>query len=243
MELVRSLIINGDVGDIDNFEYIVLGMSKCGTTSIQDSLNGCGLRTIKFHSDHTLTRVYKTKGITSRSLVKHAPRVFVPYRNPIDRKVSQYYFYAKHKNKSPLQQITEIRNLCLGDYSLFNKGEQTEINEDIFFENLSFYTGIDILDYEFDKEAGFTLIEEPKISMIVFNIESSENLASFLREVASANFKLMRSRVSNKTPERQWVRKSLGFSDDDLDTIFSSVYCRYFYSDQQIEEFKLWEKG
>ena len=79
--------------------------------------------------------------------------------------------------------------------------------------------------------------------MIPVAIEKAENLATFLRQVATDNFRLQRSRVSNQTPERRQVRKSLKFSDAELDTIFSSTYCRYFYSDQQIKEFKLWEKG
>jgi hypothetical protein len=220
-----------------------MGMSKTGTTSIQDSLNMSGLRCIKFHSDFTLLRVFHNPSINAECLVKHAKNVFVPYRNPINRKVSQYYFYGKSKDKSVAQQIDEIRSYCLGDYSLFSRGSQTEVDENKFFTGLEEATRIDILKYDFVKENGFGTISEHNISLVPFTIENINRLASFLRIYLTPNFKLTTSRVSDRSPERQQVRKSLKFSDAELDTIFNSRYCKYFYSDQQIEEFKLWEKG
>lgn len=243
MELARSHITNNDVGDIDNFEYIVMGMSKTGTTSIQDSLNMSGLRCIKFHSDFTLLRVFHNPSINAECLVKHAHNVFVPYRNPINRKVSQYYFYGKAVGKSVAQQIDEIRSYCLGDYSLFSRGSQTEVDENKFFTGLEEATGIDILKYGFVKERGYGIVSEHDMSLVHFSIENINSLGSFLRVYLTPNFKIITSRVAKKSPERVQVRNSLNFSDAELDTIFGSEYCRYFYSDQQLEEFKLWEKG
>lgn len=235
MELVSHTAINTDVGDILDFEYIVIGMSKCGTTSLQDSLDQAGMPCIKFHSDFTLERVFKHGAPTTKQLVPDTKAIFVPYRNPIDRKVSQFYFYGKGwTNKETA--VHDLRLFCLGDYALFNVGDQTEIKEELVYQNIREATGINVLDHDFNKELGFTVIEENGYRLIPFVIEKIDNLGEFL------GIEILRRRVSEKHHMRKVVRNNLFFTDEELDRIYSSRYVQHFYTAEQIEEFKLWEK-
>ena len=225
--------LNKDVGDITNFDYIVLGMSKCGTTSIQDSLDLAGMPCIKYHSDFTLRRVYKDGAPTTLQLVKKAKAIFIPYRNPIDRKVSQYYFYdGLIKTET---DVSDIRRFCLGDYSLFNINDQTEVNENLVYQNIREATGINVLDHPFDKELGFTVIEGEDINLVPPVIEKIDELGAYL------NIEIVRRRVSEQYPKRKVVRHSLYFTDEELERIYSSRYVQHFYTAEHIEEFKTWQ--
>jgi hypothetical protein len=238
LELVSDTAINKDVGDLTNFEYMIVGLSKCGTTSLQDSLDLASKPCIKFHSNFTLFRVFNDPTITIESLVNplESPFIFTGYRNPIDRKISQYFWDGRGAHKDKLTIIEEVRRYCLNDYSFYGESKRTEVDEDIIFLNIKRVTGIDVLDYYFNCELGYTVMTEGKFTVVPFVLEKINNLAEYL------GIELVTSRVSEKDVLRIEVRNELRFTEEELDKIYSSKYCQHFYTAEQIEEFKSWER-
>lgn len=211
----------GDINNIENVDFIIIGMSKCGTTTLFQSLSALDGKTcIRYHSDYTLERVYKTKELTTKGLLALAknPQIFVAYREPIRRRISQYYMYSS---------TGSLEDFCLGDYSFISEDYRTEIDDDIVYTNIADATGINILDYPFNKELGYTRVD----NIMFYNLESIDILA------AALDLTLINGRISNR------AKPILKLSDSELDEIYSNKYCQHFYTKKQIEEFKLWVKG
>ncbi len=213
-----SFLYNEDTGDINNIEnvdFIIIGMSKCGTTTLFQSLNDLGESGIKYHSDYTLERVYKTTELTTKGLVALAknPKIFVPYREPIRRRISQYHQY---------NLTGSLKEFCLGDFTELGDDLTTEVDEDAVYANIANATGIDVLKHYFKKRLGILTVS----NVTFYNLESIDNLGIPLRN----------GRVSSR------AKPKLEFSDAELDEIYGSKYIKHFYTKRQIEEFKLWVK-
>lgn len=221
---MKSYSYNDDTGDINNIEnvdFIIIGMSKCGTTTLYQSLSGLDGKTcIRFHSDYTLERVYKTKELSTKGLLALAknPQIFIPYREPIRRRISQYHQYAL---------TGSLKDFCLGDYSFISEGYRTEIDENIVYASIADATGINILNHHFNKELGYTKVD----NIMFYNLESINRLA------AALDLTLINGRISNR------AKPNLEFSDIELDEIYSNKYCQHFYTAERINEFKLRAKS
>jgi len=239
------VLYNGDTGNINRLletDFFVIGMSKCGTTTLYQSLNVIA-PTLKYHSDYTLERVYKTEVFTTKKLFEERRKidrnfyVFVPYRNPIDRKVSQYYQYELSQDKSKEQKIKEIKEFCLGNFSLFSEDYRTEVDEELTYANIINATNIDLFSYSFDGDIGYNVIYENKLILIPYTLERINNLAGILKKLYP-EFTLINGRVSEINSENIILKSSLKFTEIELEKIYNNFYCKYFYTDEQIENFK-----
>ena len=231
-------IINKDVGrvyDVEDIDYFVLGMAKCGTTSVYDALNNMRKDSaLHFHSDFTLFRTYGDKDITTESLLSKRKKVnkpfyvLVPYREPIARKISQYYQYGFPKGKS-IELITEeIKRFCLvEDFSMFNSGERTEVDEVLFYHTLEKNTGIDIF-------SGNSYFVDGNLKLIPYTLESIVYLKKFFGE----DFKVLHQRKTEDRAGFSHIKANIKFSPAELDKIYSTKYCEHFYTREEIRSFK-----
>ncbi len=209
----------GRINKIADAEYMIIGLSKCGTTTLYQSLRKKGI-TIKYHSNYTLERIYHTTELTTKKLLKMIKcpfTLFVPYREPIARKLSQHQQY---------QFGGAVKDFCLGDYSKFSDGFRTEVDEDLVFEQLYDATGINILEHHFDPTNGHTHIVNYNMVIIPYTLEKVDILAGCL------GITLINGRISGAG------ERDIEFSRAELDQIYDTKYCKHFYSDEQIEEFK-----
>lgn len=210
---------NKHTGDIaKKIDYIVWGLSKCGTTTLYTSLNEIG-NCIKLHSDETLQFAYGTKALTVKSIIERTehPTIFTLYRNPIARKISQYYEYRIGG---------QLIDYCLDRYTINNDAVLSEVSEDLVYKHILDVTGINVLDHPFDKELGHTIIEKDNITLVPCTLEKIDNLAEVF------DFTLVTRHVTKKTDD------IISFSPADLDRMCASKYCQHFYTEHQIDEFK-----
>lgn len=217
---MKQYSYNDDVGDLNSqIDFIVLGMSKCGTTTLYTSLNTVG-NCIKYHSDYTLERVYHTKKLTTKSILEciEYPTIFTLYREPISRKISQYYQY---------ELTGSLTDFCLGDYSQMSKGYRTEVDENMVYGHIEEVTGINVLAYHFNKELGHTIISKNNITLIPCTLEKISTLALMF------DFTLIPKRISGRG------RMDLSFTNNELNEIYKSAYCQHFYTKEKLEEFKI----
>ena len=218
------------IADID---YFIISMPKCGSTSLYNALRRIAPDAVMgFHSDHTVLRLHRSSNITIeslldiRSFIDRPYYIFFPFREPISRKISQYYQYSKSDGKDIKTIKKEIREFCLGDVSLFNAGEITEIDEN---RNNPPPT--------FDKSLGYTHTVAGNINTIRFTLLSISNLEGYLQDILSPDFTIgmdMKSVNKNRYFE---VKETIKFSEEELDKIYSKL-CYYYYTDDQIDKFK-----
>jgi len=238
-----NFVYNEDTGDINNLynvDSFVIGMSKCGTTTMQHSLRD---PVIKYHSDFTLERVFGTKELSTKLLLEERGKidrpfyVYVPYRNPVERKISQYYHYLNSVDKSNDTRIEQIKNYCLGDYSLFSKGSRTEVDEEMVFNNILDSTGIDILSYPFSS-LGSVHLETGNLNLIPYVLDKIHYLGKYIESRIDRDFTLKIKRVTGDTNGLSYVKDNIKFTDEELDIVYGSRYCKHFYSNSEIELFK-----
>ena len=209
----------GRINEIGDAEYMIIGMSKCGTTTLYQTLGQKGI-VIKYHSNYTLERVYDTTELTTKKLLKMIKRpftLFIPYREPISRKLSQHQHYDFGG---------DARDFCLGNYSTFSDNFRTEVDEDIVYEQLHDATGVNVLEHYFNPIEGHTHIVKDNMTVIPCTLEKIDNLAKCL------GITLINGRISGSG------KRHMEFSRDELDQIYDTKYCKHFYSSEQIEEFK-----
>ena len=233
-------IDTGDISDMSKIDYFVISMSKCGSTSMFYALNRIKHRSaLHHHSDFTLFRVFNDDKITTNYLINERSKIdkpfyiLVPYREPISRKISQYYEYGMATGKDIDTIKEEIKLYCMEDYSLFNKGTFTEINEELFY-------GQDYMSHNkyFDKYNGYSITKSNNRNTILYTLENTSRLEKYLQYIIHPDFKLLVDRKTIDSNHFEDVKNTIRFTDDELDRVYSSVWCDYFYTTRQVDEFK-----
>ena len=113
-----------------------------------------------------------------------------------------------------------------------------------FEESFKKYNGIDVFDYPFDKEKGYSILEIPEknTEIFIYQLEKLNNVASELGKfVGIENFTLVNGNIA----ENKWyadaykqAKKELKFSRTYFDSCFNSKIMNHFYSEADIEKFK-----
>lgn len=234
----------GNVGELDKIDYIVLGMPKCGTTTMYKSLDKIKKDTVlHLHTDYTLKKAFNVDWLTIKYIldnVRNRPvYIFNCYREPISRKISQYFQYSPpYSTKSTDIKIKEIREFCLGDSSFFTKLDREEIDEDFNYNLLFESTNINIFEYEFNKSLGYIDIKVDDLNIVPYTLLNINKVEKYIQDNISNEFRLETHRVSGNVGDLFYIKENIKFSDAELDIIYGSKYCKYFYNNEQIEFFR-----
>ena len=113
-----------------------------------------------------------------------------------------------------------------------------------FEKNFEQYSGIDIYQYPFDQERGYSIIKIPEknVEIFIYQVEKLDMIASELGDfLGMENLTLANANVG----EEKWyadayrqAKKELKFSRAYFDACFDSKIMKHFYSDADIEKFK-----
>jgi hypothetical protein len=169
--------------------------------------------------------------------MKKPLHIFIAYREPITRNIGAYFEFRKaHKNLQVRDQ--QIKEFCLGNQSLFDAGERTEIDENLVYSNIYQATGINILDEPFDKEKGYQVIQRNNLNMLFYNLESLANVVEYLQSDFAPHFELINKNVAKEYTERYRTKQRIKFDYHELKQIYSSKFVQHFYTTKQIKEFE-----
>lgn len=207
-------------------------MSKTGSRSLRESLLDVGYPTARTHRMRwgylpLLKRKPKLKMIT---LV----------RDPLSRHVS-HYFHNFHRHvgvefRNSNHTIDELKHIFLRDPQF----QQPPV---WFDEHIKAEFGLDIFDYPFSKERGYSVIKQDQIELLVLKLEVAdavkvEAIAQFL---GIRPFTIGRTNIANKKDYAQTYssfRKTVPFPKTYLDTMYNSRYANHFYTEQEISNFR-----
>ncbi len=225
---------------INDIDYFVISMPKCGSTSLYNALRRIAPDSaMGFHSNFTLFRLHGDKNVTTQSLlgardlINRPYYIFLPFREPIGRKISQYYQYGKSKGKNVETIKKEIREFCLGDYSLFSPSDRTEIDEELSYTSI--YQDTDLP--KFNKELGYVHTVSGNINVIRYTLLNIHNLEKYLQQILSKDFNILVEKKSIDKNGYFEVRNSIKFSDKELDKIYNR-FGSYYYTEDQLNRFK-----
>ncbi|MRG85070.1 putative capsular polysaccharide synthesis family protein [Salinibacillus xinjiangensis] len=246
---------------------LIYQMGKVGSTSIEETLEKSPLYIEHAHSlrspmtyemfkRFSSTRYYlpllsrlrqKINGVVKKVIFNNKKNIKIIslVREPISRNISMF-FQDIH---IPIFDMAKYYNGRKdGDVSL-------ETLKDLYFSKLNHKYGvtwfenefektfgINIYDYEFDKEKGFTTISQKGIDIMVIKMEKlgilEEEIGNFLE---MKNFKLSKANISG----RKWYselyikfKEEFSPSEEYVDSIYNNLYMEHFYTEEEIKKFK-----
>lgn len=246
--------------NLGNGKILILTMKKVGTISIREGLEKVfGEPQMHIHSfncnptglEKEIMTPYLQEAIMKireRIKIGKELRVITSVREPVSRNIS-FMFY--------------ILPRLLGEYAyvpntLKSKNAYTEIFEDMYYKFINHdyvlnwfddevykYLGINIYEYPFDKEKGYSIIEKGNIKLLVLKLEKLNECVQVIRQFTGAkNFELAKENSSNDywyKPIYDNFKKNFIPNREYLNKLYGSKFMQYFYSDNEIEAFyKKW---
>ena len=165
-------------------------------------------------------------------------KILTLVREPLSRQISAF-FNCLHLFIDE-RDINNLTTTHLID--LFN--EYSDINSYFrwFDDEIRDFFDIDIYDYPFDKEKGFTIIEKNDVQLFLGKLENFNCYVSYMENflnVGELNF----SRRNNAL--KKWYgnlyegfKKSFALDKDELSKIYDQNFVKHFYTTEEVENFK-----
>jgi len=247
---------------------LIYQMGKVGSTSITEALEKSSLDNPIFHihwfSQEGLSRaeqIYKStrdpvfrmhlqrcrllrKKLDSRKITKF--KVITLVRDPIAREISSFFQNIELADT----HLIDSRNRLKTDVALklIEKKITHNLLDVIFCLNwfegeFEPALGVDIYDYPFDKEKGYTIIHHKNMDILVIKLENlnscfAQSMSEFLgirikQDMVSSN----RGNEKKYAGEMQLVKDQLKLDSHAYQKIYSTKLVKHFYSQDEIDAF------
>lgn len=183
-------------------------------------------------------------------------KITTAIRDPISIAISQIFHKLANGN------ICEKANIDFQDYFEFLEHRNVQKIFDKFYLQsrtarkpylLSFFeefskNTVDVLQYPFDKEAGYTIIQEGNFDIFFYQLERLNDIVPALSQWMGVPFDTL---VNGNMAEHKWIAKDYKQAQKDLrltkeyfEDCYNDPYVRHCYSEADIEKFKArWEKN
>ena len=236
---------------LNNKTIIVYSMGKVASSSIYYSFMKFFPFSKVFHnhflSEHWMKKLKNTVysrniklGNRTISFIKNNPKninyYIVLMRDPISRDLSNIIQnYVKKDIDINNISLKKLFNIIENEgHDFFDKWFETEFNN---------YFKINILDINFDKSKGYSIVDlNKKNKLIILQLEQlSKNFVTSMNEFLEIDFEYLYNfnLSSNKLESELYkgLKNQYKLSESTLNKIYSSEYIRNFYNDDQIKRF------
>ncbi len=239
----------------DDF-ILIYQMGKVASTTIEKSLFELGIDNLHthyysknavhyFYNDSMRRKAYKPDPLIRLcfKLRRKELAIITMMRDPIARNISMLFHELPHIldihiTRFPYEAYHGINTLL--DIFL-EKYMYNDIVTEWFDKELKYYTGINIMDFPFDKEKGYIEINKGKYKLMALTAEklnsNEEAIGEFLQV---GDFKLVHANMASQ----KWYDKI--YSDyknyhiptEKQLTYYDSDVVKYFYTENDIDKFK-----
>jgi len=257
-KIITSLYIYWLIHIIRKIPVVVYQMGKVGSLSITNSLAKAGIHPL-FHvhrmNPHNIQNIraqYISRGQNPQNeslglclyreiqQSNKKAKIISSFREPIARNISAYFQNLEVlSNTSHLGNYKDIQ-ILISKY-LAEYPHHVPLNWfDIELKNV---LNIDVYDYPFPKDRGYTIIRKKNIDLLLLKIEIPDTI----KEMAISEFlALDYFRLSKKNigQEKKYAsiyqdfKRSIKLPAGYIDLMMESKYTRHFYSDAEISEYK-----
>jgi hypothetical protein len=252
------------LGKISNWIFLnpvlVYSVGKVGSSSIVNTMRKHGVHEVQPHSLQMSRRgsyfvlpefryiekiyfCFKSwlmKRKTSLYLFSHANKkikVISLYREPISRNISAFF-----------EQYQYVLDKNINDYAtegLINEFWK-HANHDAplvwFDEEIKKTFNINVFDYPFDKEKGYTVIKKGNVELLLLTMEKVNDLENEIGDFLNiAGFKLAKTNRAEKKPYSEiykHFKKDLTIEPLYMEKMYESQSVKYFYTAETIASFK-----
>ncbi len=170
-------------------------------------------------------------------------------REPISRNISSFFFnvhkYVPDFDSYSVDDTSAMETLKMHFLDSFPEHEYA-INW--FDDELKKTFGIDIYENEFTPEKGYSIISLDAVEVLLIKLEKLKECAShaFREFMDIRDFRLVNSNTADDQPYSGFYRKFLEevrLPERYIDRMYESRYMKYFYSEQEIEQFRgIWTR-
>lgn len=138
--------------------------------------------------------------------------------------------------------MSPAENQCV--YSMFLNEVGYDYGGPEFFEKqLKGYFDIDVYEYPFDKEAGYTIIHKGNVNVMIYQMERMNDLEKQFADFYAYGDEF--ALLKHNDADRKWyhdsykkAQKEIKFDREYFLECYEGKYMRHFYSDEDIERFK-----
>lgn len=250
--------------DINNQNILIYQLGKVGSTTLVDSIEAGGIHTSHCHSLFSLPSVnenVKLNEYRNKIISNYTGKIIIPIREPIARDISQY-FQLLWVRLGVLCKEYNIQNIIDGFFEIYyysltkkttydeNTGLQAVLLNsscygpefDWFHCELKNFLGVDIFDYPFDAEAGYSIYQINGCNIMILQLEKMNSLEKVIGEFCGiSDFKLLDSNTSD-SKEYQYLYKNfkeqLRLPQGYIDFYYKdNPSFAHFYSESQRNDF------
>lgn len=232
---------------INNCAYWICSIPKTGNTSMKLSLRNYRLNAFTVNLFSVIDKSYQDIRNLLNSL-KGNIKIFTMVRDPLAQKISVVFqmkeFLEIEFGTTDLQEIFN-RILC------YNKNILSEeflpyigVNSDfeLWFNEMKNVFGIDIFEYNFDIERGYSIIKKDNIEILVLKLEKISELNKIIGNFINIeDFKLNTfNDASHKNYKDNYeiFQKTFKIPENYFQKIYKNKYIEHFYSPDEINNFR-----
>lgn len=258
---------------IEKNPIVIFQPGKVASTTMLRSINVCGLEGIQTHAlayrdefmDEDMRRLY----LEFRRTISEAQcvKVISAVREPVQRDISYIFEHInlpfveiyRDFDSYLLQNVSD----CLMDYFINKKDDFCGMSPTLIHHMLRINGGmfqwferelekvyhINVFDYPFDVEKGYTVIKKDNVELFLFKLEKLDGLEQVIGEfLGMDNFKLVNANLAADRDYRfayKQILDMIQLPESYLDFYYkNNEYTNHFYSKEEQDKFlKNWRRA
>ncbi len=217
-------------------DILIYQAGKVGSSSVFETLTEYGVKAFHLHYLMKYDRA-KTESVVHYLQNRHI-KIITMVREPIKRGISEIFEFIgidagrEYKDQNVENYVLEKLELLCQENSPFLW----------FFSEVKALTGIDIYDYPFDRERGYSIIRSEKADILILQTEKMTQNEGIIGEFCGIpDFKLKKKNVSKEKLYGEAYRKvqeNLKVPKEIVDRYYiGNRLFDHFYSEQDKEKF------
>lgn len=242
-------------------EVFIYSMGKVGSNSLSYTLESAGIdcsskhyfggEQLHFFQNHKSNWPGKAYRKWAQFYLRQQPKkvnIITLVRDPLARNLSMTFFSLERILYHTLQS-KDGRNLKgqnLSRSELIQIGFEEQLNHRgpllWFEEEFGAVVGINVYDFPFDQSAGYSIIEQEHVRVLILKLEKLQSLEKVIAKfVGLKDFKL---RSANRS-EKNWYadlykefKQNFVPTEEYIQLLYESKFMKHFYSKEEIEQLR-----
>ncbi len=249
-DMIKSILKNSEI-------LLLCSISKVGNESLIESLHE-EKRPDVFFTRHALyynkSTLKQTKEII-QNFDNHKIKIISGVREPIERIISLKWqvisFFYLHEDKCITTLIDEKYHNCISSWELYENLNGTEFNSssycypdvsDWFSDHIEKVFGINVFDYSFDKEKGYTIVNKGNVSIFIYRLDKLDKLENEIKEFSGdRSFKLERANIASEkkyTFAYEKYLEDVKVKREFFGKLVNSRGMKHFYTKEECENYR-----
>ena len=236
MILLKHILL----AELSDRSVYVYQSKKVASVSLVHSFNEVGVYGVHVHSFEAL----QLKESFIKSLIKKTSgKVISIVREPVARQISLLWHYWGTSGEPFLEKYGSLEEIEEDFYSIPNKEDEFQWYKKEFEKTLN----INIYDYQFDRERGYSIIEEDGISILLLKMEKMNELEDVIGQFCGIeNFKILKANMASQKEYFYAYQNYLDHVKIPVDFFeyyyLGNKYMDYFYTEEEKKEMgKKWK--